>query len=69
MAQVNTGFFNFKNSIILPIMYQVINIHTNHIKSYSKVAYFKFGQSPHSAQQVGSTGPALTVTWESVVAR
>ena len=50
-------------------MYQVVNIHTYHIKLYSKLAYFKFGQSPHSAQQVGSTGLALTVTWKSVVAR
>ena len=53
-------------------MYQVVNIHTYHIKSYvfkTSLLYFKFGLSPHSAQQVGSTGPALTVTWESVVAR
>ena len=50
-------------------MYQAANIHKYQIKLYSKIAYFKFGQSPHRAQQVGSTGPALTVTWESVVAR
>ena len=64
MAQLHyyTGFVNFKNSIISPITYQVVNIHTYHIKLYSKLAYFKFGQSPHSAQQVGSTGLALTVT-------
>lgn len=66
MAQVNTGFFNFKNSIISPIMYQVINIHTNHIKSYSKVAYFKFGQSPHRAQQVGSIQVQLLLLHESL---
>ena len=50
-------------------MYHVVNILTYHINLCSKLAYFRFGQSPHSAQQVGSTGPALTVTWESVVAR